>query len=68
MRESAYSKHDSNPEFWFNLKTLKVEIGPQSSSKNRIGPFSSAEEAAQALKLINDRSTQWRSEDDAEDR
>jgi hypothetical protein len=67
LRKSAYSKHDSEPVFWFNLKTLKVEVGPQANSKDRVGPFLSESEAAQALSLINERSRDWKNEEDSND-
>jgi tyrosyl-tRNA synthetase len=37
-------------EYWFNTKTNEVEIGKQSLSLDRLGPFSTFEEAKNALK------------------
>jgi hypothetical protein len=51
----AYSEQDETPKFWFNLKTRKVEIGPQSLSQDRIGPFLTEEDARNALQTIADR-------------
>lgn len=51
----AYSEQDETPQFWFNLKTRKVEIGPQSLSQDRIGPFLTEEDARNALQTIADR-------------
>jgi hypothetical protein len=56
---SVYSEKDENPQYWFNLKTLKVEVGLKSASSYRVGPFSSEEEARNALKTISDRSQKW---------
>ena len=67
MRESSYSEHDAEPEFWFNTKTNQVEVGKQSAASYRIGPFNSREDAAKALTLIAERARLLRQEDDADD-
>lgn len=56
---SAYSEKDEKPEYWFNLKTLKVEVGKQSSAPKRIGPFSTRLEAEAALKNVAERNRTW---------
>ncbi len=53
-------------EYWFNTKTNEVEIGKQSLSLDRIGPFASYEEAKNALQIIAQRARALRAED-AED-
>ncbi len=53
-------------EYWFNTKTNEVEIGKQSLSLERIGPFSTYEEAKNALEIIAQRARALRAED-AED-
>ncbi len=50
-------------EYWFNTKTLQVEIGKQSLSLERIGPFDSLEEARRAPEIIAERAKQIRDED-----
>jgi len=60
LAKSIYSAQSEHPEYWYNLKTGQVEIGPQSASRNRVGPFSSREEAADALLKIRARSEAWR--------
>lgn len=52
--------------YWFNTKTKQVEVGPQSLSLDRIGPFDSAAEAARALEIIADRARKI-AEEDSED-
>ena len=50
-------------EYWFNIKTLQVEIGKQSLSHDRIGPFDSLEEARRAPEIIAERAKKIRDED-----
>lgn len=53
--DRGYSERDEKPQFWFNLRTRKVEVGPQSLSQDRIGPFKTETEARNALQTIADR-------------
>ncbi len=46
---------EQETQFWYNTKTNKVEVGPQSIALNRIGPFATAEEAARALEIVAER-------------
>jgi acyl transferase domain-containing protein len=49
-----------NPEeFWFNLKTNRVEFGKLAAARYRIGPFATEDEAKDALKLVAERSKSW---------
>ncbi len=52
--------------WWFNTKTNSVEFGRLSHALDRIGPFSSESEAKDALKIIRERATAWRSEEEGE--
>lgn len=52
-------------EYWFNTKTNQVEIGKQSLSLDRLGPFASFEEARDALAIIARRAQALRIEDEA---
>ena len=61
---SVYSEKNEKPEFWFNLKTLKVEVGRKSAATYRVGPFATADEAKAALNTINNRSAAWVAEED----
>ncbi len=46
---------EQETQFWYNTKTKKVEVGPQSIALNRIGPFATAEDAARALEITAER-------------
>lgn len=50
-------------KYWYNLKTGEVERGPQSLGIDRAGPFDTAEEAANAPEIIQERSRAWAEED-----
>ena len=54
--------HDED-KYWYNLKTGEVEHGPQSLGIDRAGPFDTAEEAARAPEIIEQRSRAWAEED-----
>src|SRR5699024_3297441 len=45
--------------YWYNVKTGEVEDGPQSMWKDRIGPFATREEAANALSIYEQRNRAW---------
>jgi hypothetical protein len=60
---SVYSEKESKPEFWFNLKTLKVEVGRKTAAPYRVGPFESEVDARNALATIRERAETWREED-----
>lgn len=55
-------------EYWYNSKTNEVEVGPQSLSLDRIGPFGTHAEAARALDVIAERARRIKEEADREDR
>lgn len=50
-------------EYWFNTKTQEVEIGKQSLSLDRIGPFATFDEAKSAPQIIAKRAQGIREED-----
>ena len=54
-------------EYWFNTKTQEVEVGKQSLSLDRLGPFSTFEEARNALEVIANRAAALRKEDESSD-
>jgi hypothetical protein len=54
-------------EYWFNTKTQEVEIGKQSLSLDRLGPFATVEEAKNALQTIANRAAAIRKEDQTSD-
>lgn len=49
--------------YWYNQKTGQVEVGPQSLSIDRIGPFTSESEARNAPQIIAERARRLREED-----
>jgi hypothetical protein len=58
----------SEPErYWFNTKTKQVEFGLKSSSLDRIGPFETEREAANAEETVRQRSKAWLEQDQLED-
>lgn len=54
-------------QYWFNTKTGKVEVGPQSLSLNRVGPFATQEEAGRALEIIAERARKISEAEEQED-
>jgi len=50
-------------QFWFNTKTKSVEMGPQSLSLDRLGPFQTYEDALRAPQIVADRARALRQED-----
>ncbi|MCB1274401.1 MAG: methionine aminopeptidase [Leucobacter sp.] len=58
---------ESAPEFWFNTRTHEVEVGPQSLSIDRIGPFETREQAEHGPEIVAERARRWAEEDEAED-
>ena len=55
------------PKYWFNIRTKQVEHGLKSSSEDRIGPFESAAEAANAEAIVKARAQAWAEQERLED-
>jgi hypothetical protein len=55
------------PKYWFNIRTRQVELGLRSSSEDRIGPFDTEAEAANAEAIVKARSEAWRTQENEED-
>ena len=53
-------------KYWYNIRTGEVEFGFESPSIDRVGPFDSKEQAAQALATLRSNSERWAAEDAAE--
>lgn len=53
--------------YWYNVKTQQVEDGPQSMSKDRIGPFATRAEAENALETYAQRNRAWDEADEDDD-
>ncbi len=58
---------DGDNKYWFNSSTGEVEFGMQSPSIDRVGPFDTAEEAARAPEVLEERARAWADEDSADD-
>jgi hypothetical protein len=54
-------------KYWFNIKTKQVEFGLKSSSLERIGPFDTKQEAANAEEIVRSRASKWLEEEKLED-
>ena len=50
--------------FWFNTRTRQVEEGPKSLGLDRIGPFTSREEALRAEEIVKERAQKMLAEDE----
>ncbi|MFG3256152.1 hypothetical protein [Streptomyces sp. NPDC048172] len=46
-------------DFFYNVETGQVEEGPQSPGKDRMGPYSTREEAEHALDTARERTSEW---------
>ena len=49
--------------FYYNIKTGQVEREGESKAKDLLGPFATAEEAANALEIIREREERKNAED-----
>ncbi|UOQ58632.1 methionine aminopeptidase [Leucobacter allii] len=67
MSKRDWGIEDPAETYWFNTRTRAVEEGPQSLSVDRLGPFSSREEAARAEEIVAERARRWAEEDAVED-
>jgi hypothetical protein len=54
-------------KYWFNIKSKQVEFGLKSSSLDRIGPFDTKQEAANAEEIVRSRASKWLEEEKLED-
>jgi hypothetical protein len=55
---------DGDKDFWYCLKHRAVEHGPGCRAKDRLGPYSSREEAEHALETVRRRNEEWDAADD----
>ncbi len=51
--------------WWWCLKHNVVEEDDGCSNADRLGPFSSPDEAARALEIVRERNEKWDAEDEA---
>jgi hypothetical protein len=50
---------DHSNEWYYNVKTGKVEPYQGEKSADRLGPYNSPEEAARALEKVQERNEAW---------
>ncbi|MEK2493694.1 hypothetical protein WN990_29485 [Kitasatospora purpeofusca] len=63
------SKPTGRPGEWFYcIKHYKVEERPECPAKNRLGPYATEQEAAQALETAKRRNREWRNDPNWNDR
>ncbi|MBW8480777.1 hypothetical protein [Actinomadura parmotrematis] len=55
---------DNDGDWWFCLTHKKVEHGAGCPNKDRMGPYASEADAANALELARQRNEAWRAQDD----
>jgi hypothetical protein len=55
---------ESDNDWWYCLKHHTVEHGAGCPGKDRLGPYSSAEEASHALEIVQRRNEEWDAQDD----
>jgi hypothetical protein len=63
-KRSQQISEEQKTEYWFNTKTLSVEVGKQALALYRIGPFETREVAENALEILKSRSKTWSEEDE----
>lgn len=65
--DKSERQQPDNDGYWYNTKTGKVEHGLVTAAPYRIGPFATAQEAAQALEIIKARAKAWSDQENSED-
>ena len=58
---------DGEEKYWYNLNTREVEFVRESAAIDRVGPFDTAEDAANAPAKLAERSRAWADDDAADD-
>ena len=66
-KRSKQISEEHKTEYWFNTKTMSVEVGKQALALYRIGPFETRQHAENAFEILKSRSKTW-SEDDEQDK
>ena len=62
-RDVLPTPEDGEDKCWYSLKTGKVERGPGSPTKDRLGPYPDRASAEAALERARQRNEQWEEED-----
>ncbi len=55
---------EGDDQWWFNLRTQQVERGPGAPNAERMGPYPSEREAADALDLARLRNEAWEAQEE----
>ena len=63
MSKRDWGVEDPAETYWSNTRTGEVEDEPPSLSVDRVGPFATREEAANANEIIAERARKWAEED-----
>lgn len=63
-KRSQQISEEHKTEYWFNTKTMSVEVGKQALALYRIGPFETREQAEKAFEILKSRSKTWSEEDE----
>ena len=63
-KRSKQITEEHKTEYWFNTKTMSVEVGKQALALYRIGPFETREDAEKAFEILKSRSKTWSEEDE----
>ena len=63
-KRSKQISEEQKTEYWFNTKTMRVEVGKQALALYRIGPFETREDAENAFQILKSRSKTWSEEDE----
>ena len=63
-KRSKQISEEHKTEYWFNTKTMSVEVGKQALALYRIGPFETKEDAENAFEILKSRSKTWSEEDE----
>ena len=63
-KRSKQISEEHKTEYWFNTKTMSVEVGKQALALYRIGPFETRGDAENAFEILKSRSKTWSEEDE----
>jgi hypothetical protein len=63
MEDEAKMSDTSRGEWYFNTEKQVPEQGKRTRIENRMGPYSSREEALKAWKIVQERNKKWEDDD-----
>ena len=63
-KRSKQISEEHKTEYWFNTKTISVEVGKQALALYRIGPFETRQDAENAFEILKSRAKTWSEEDE----